>query len=115
MKFLTDENFEGDIFRGLLRRKPDLDIVRVQDVGLLEADDPTILDWADDQGRILLTHDRRTMPRFAYQRMSEGQTIAGLLVLKATIPIAQAIEDILLIEGVSTADEWINKVQDLPL
>ena len=115
MKFLTDENFEGDIFRGLLRRKPDLDIVRVQDVGLLEADDPTILDWADDQGRILLTHDRRTMPRFAYERMSEGQTIAGMLVMKATIPIAQAIEDILLIEGVSTADEWINKVQDLPL
>lgn len=115
MKFLTDENFEGDIFRGLLRRQPDLDIVRVQDVGLLEADDLTILAWADGQSRILLTHDRRTMPRFAYERMAEGQTIAGMLVMKATIPVAKAIEDILLIEAVTTPDEWINKVQDLPL
>ncbi len=30
----ADENFNNDIIRGLLRRKPDLDIVRIQDVGL---------------------------------------------------------------------------------
>jgi hypothetical protein len=29
--FAADENFNNDILRGLLRRKPDLDIVRVQD------------------------------------------------------------------------------------
>ena len=33
MKFLADENLDNNILRGLLRRKPDLDIVRVQDVG----------------------------------------------------------------------------------
>lgn len=115
MKFLTDENFEGAIFRGLLRRKPDIDLVRVQDVGLSEADDPAILEWANEEGRILLTHDRRTMPRYAYQRMGAGKSIAGMLVMKATIPVGQAIEDILLIEAASTPDEWTNMVQDLPL
>ena len=75
MKFLTDENFEGAIFRGLLRHKPDINIVRVQDVGLSETDDPTILEWANKEGRILLTHDRRTMPRYAYQRMAEGKSM----------------------------------------
>lgn len=115
MKFLTDENFEGAIFRGLLRREPILDIVRVQDVGLIEADDPTILEWAYQAGRILLTHDRRTMPRFAYQRMAEGKPIAGMLVMKSTIPVGQAIADILLITAVSTPEEWVNIVQDLPL
>ncbi len=115
MKFLTDENFEGAIFRGLLRRKPDIDLVRVQDVGLLGADDPVILDWANEEGRVLLTHDRRTMPRYAYQRMGEGKSFAGMLVMKATIPVGQAIEDILLIEAASTPDEWKNMVQDLPL
>jgi hypothetical protein len=30
----ADENFNNDILRGLLRRKPDLDMVRVQDAGL---------------------------------------------------------------------------------
>ncbi len=30
----ADENFNNDIVRGLLRREPKLDIVRIQDVGL---------------------------------------------------------------------------------
>lgn len=115
MKFLTDENFEGAIFRGLLRRKPDINIIRVQDIGLSATDDPTILEWADKEGRVLLTHDRRTMPRYAYQRMAEGKSIAGMLVMKATIPVSQAINDILLIEAVSTEEEWTDKVQDIPL
>jgi len=34
LKLAADENFNNDIIRGLLRRKPDLDIVRIQDVGL---------------------------------------------------------------------------------
>ena len=55
------------------------------------------------------------MPRFAYQRMAEGKPIAGMLVMKSTIPVGQAIADILLITAVSTAEEWVNIVQDLPL
>jgi hypothetical protein len=47
--------------------------------------------------------------------MGEGKSIAGMIVMKATIPIGQAIEDILLIEAGSTAEEWVNMVQDLPL
>jgi hypothetical protein len=40
LRLAADENFNRDIVRGLLRRKPDLDIVRVQDAGLAGADDP---------------------------------------------------------------------------
>ncbi len=43
VKLLADENFRGVIVRGLLRRRPDLDLVPVTDAGLGEADDPTIL------------------------------------------------------------------------
>lgn len=48
---------------------PKLDVVRVQDVGLIETPDPTILAWAAAEGRILLTHDRDTVPGFAYDRV----------------------------------------------
>jgi predicted nuclease of predicted toxin-antitoxin system len=65
-RLLTDENFDGDIVRGLLRRMPELDVVRVQDVGLAETPDPNILAWAAADQRILLTHDRDTVPGFAY-------------------------------------------------
>lgn len=57
LKFLADENFDNTIVRGLFRRNPTRDIVRVQDVGLIGKDDPTILKWAAQEGRILLTHD----------------------------------------------------------
>jgi predicted nuclease of predicted toxin-antitoxin system len=62
LRLLADENFNGDIVRALLLRQPDLDIVRVQDVGLAGLDDPDILDWAAANDRIILTHDRATLP-----------------------------------------------------
>jgi predicted nuclease of predicted toxin-antitoxin system len=58
--FLADENFNNQIVRGVLRQSPDIDIVRVQDVGLSGADDPDILAWAAQERRIVLTHDVAT-------------------------------------------------------
>ena len=45
LRLLSDENFNGDIVRGLLLRQPVLDLRRVQDVGLEEADDPMTNWW----------------------------------------------------------------------
>ncbi len=56
LKLLADENFDNQIVRGLLRRNPKLDIVRVQEVGLSGSDDPKILAWASETDRVLLTH-----------------------------------------------------------
>lgn len=72
MKLLADENFRGAIIRGLLRRRPEIDLVRVADVGLGEADDPTILQWAAASGRLLLTHDAATLIGYAYERVTAG-------------------------------------------
>lgn len=74
LRFAADENFNNNIIRGLLRQHPELDIVRIQDVGLSGADDPTVLEWAAQEGRVLLTHDVATMTEYAYQRVSAGKT-----------------------------------------
>jgi hypothetical protein len=55
LRLVSDENFNADILRGLYRRRPDLDVVRVQDVGLSATPDPEVLAWAAGEGRILLT------------------------------------------------------------
>jgi predicted nuclease of predicted toxin-antitoxin system len=60
LRFAADENFNNNIVRGLLRRKPDLDIVRIQDVGLSGADDPKVFEWVAQEGRVLLTPDVTT-------------------------------------------------------
>jgi predicted nuclease of predicted toxin-antitoxin system len=55
LSLLSDENFNGDIVRGLMLRHPNLDLLRGQDVGLREVNDPAILAWAATNNRILLT------------------------------------------------------------
>ena len=62
IKLVSDENFDGDILRGLLRRLPELQVVRVLDVDLTATPDPIILAWAAGEGRVLLTHDRELSP-----------------------------------------------------
>jgi predicted nuclease of predicted toxin-antitoxin system len=82
LRLLSDENFNGDIVRGLFLRQPNLDLLRVQDVGLREVDDLAILDWAATNNRIVLTHDRATMPDFAYERLLRGEQMSGLLIVR---------------------------------
>ena len=93
----ADENFNNDIIRGLLRRKPDLDIVRIQDVGLSGADDPMVLEWVAQKGRILLTHDVSTITHYAYERVCAGKRMSGVFEVGRSVPISIAIEDILLL------------------
>jgi hypothetical protein len=70
LRFLADEDFENDIVRGVLRRLHRLDIMRAQDVGFSGAQDPRVLEWAAQEGRVLLTHDVSTMTAHAYARGS---------------------------------------------
>ena len=114
-KFLTDENFESAILRGLFRRDTQIDIIRVQDVGLITADDPDILEWAAQHDRIVLTHDLRTMPNFAYQRIGQRQKMPGLIVMRPDIRPGTAIDDIFLIIECATPDELHNSILRLPL
>jgi len=114
VRLLSDENFNGEIVRGLLLRRPGLDLCRVQDVGLQESDDPTILDWAAANNRIVLTHDRATMPDFAYARVAAGHLLPGMFVVNDRLAVGQAIEELLLIEACSEQKEWVNLVVYLP-
>jgi len=59
----ADENFNNDIIRGLLRRKPDLNLVRVQDAGLSGSDDPVVLEWAARRPRLFYHVIVRTRQR----------------------------------------------------
>jgi hypothetical protein len=72
MLFLADENVDADIVRALRRWGSSIDIMRVQEVGLGGADDPTVLAWAAAQGRVLVTHDVNTITRYAYERLGRG-------------------------------------------
>ncbi|MBE9127924.1 MULTISPECIES: DUF5615 family PIN-like protein [unclassified Coleofasciculus] len=114
-RFLADENFNNQIVRGVLRQSPDVDIVRVQDVNLSGANDPTVLAWAAQEGRIVLTHDVATMTTFAYQRIQAGLSMPGLFEVNRRVPVGLAIEEIILIAECSLEGEWEGQVRFLPL
>lgn len=116
LRLATDADFNGVVYRALRRKLPDLDIVRAQDVGLRTAEDPEILAWAAEEGRILLTHDRSTMVGFAYQRVTGGLSMPGVFVIRdERDQIGRMVEDILVPVLCSEQDEWKDQVQFLPI
>ena len=115
LRFAADENFNRDIVRGLLRRKPDLDIVRVQDGGLAGADDLTVLEWAAVQGRVVITHDVSTLTKHAYDRVAAGRSMPGVFEVVSDANVGPAIDDLLLLAECSREGEWEGQVRYLPL
>lgn len=115
LRYAADENLNGDIVRGLLRRNPDLDIVRVQDAGLSGADDPTVLEWTALHGRLLLTHDVSTLTRRAFDRVRSGRPMPGVFEIRSTAGAGDVIDDLTLLAECSHDFEWEGQVLYLPL
>jgi hypothetical protein len=115
LSLAADENFNNDIVRGLLRRNPRLDIVRIQDAGLSGASDEVVLEWATNEGRILLTHDVSTLTRSVYERVNAHLPMPGVFEVGRGVTVRTAIEDILLLVEVSRPKEWEGQILYLPL
>jgi predicted nuclease of predicted toxin-antitoxin system len=116
LKFAADEDFKGAILRGLRRRLAGLDVVRVQDVGLAATPDPAILEWAAQEGRLVLTHDASTMTHFAYERVRAGKPMPGVVVIKRpTVTVGQAIAELEVLIQCSFEGEWEGQILYLPL
>lgn len=70
---------------------------------------------ASSNDRIVLTHDRATMPNFAYKRLSRREKMSGLFVINNQIPIRQAIDELLILANCSEQTEWKGVILYLPL
>jgi hypothetical protein len=115
LRLVSDADFNQDVLTGIGRVETDINLIRVADVGLLRALDPLILAWAASHARIVITHDRNTMTRYAYDRVQAGLPMPGVFVIRNKPPLRLMIEEILLVAGASSQDEWANQVVFLPL
>lgn len=116
LRLVSDENFTEAIVQGLLRQAPELDLVRSRDEGLAGFDDPSLLAWAAAHQRVLLTHDRQTMPGHAFDRVAQGLPMPGVFVVSTLIAPGKAIGDILTLVLCSLHDEeWKDQVIFIPL
>jgi hypothetical protein len=115
LKLIIDQDFNHNILRALRRRVPDLDAVTAHDAGLASATDPELLAWAAEVGRVLVTHDRKTMPAHASRRMKNGERVSGVFVVPRQLPIQNAINDLEIIVSCSDKSDWESIVRYLPL
>lgn len=115
LRLLADENFNNAIVRGVWRRNPAADVARVQDVGLAGVDDPTVLAWAAETGRVLLTTDVTTITKYAYERVAAGQPMPGVIEVSRTVPVGRAIDDLVVLIECSLEGEWEGQILYLPL
>lgn len=116
LRLAADADFNGRVLRALIARLPDVDVLRVQDAGLAAAPDPEVLEWAAAEGRILLTHDRRTMVPYASQRVVSDLPMPGVFVIRnRPEQIGQMVEDLMLPIVCSEQHEWAGRVEFLPL
>jgi len=97
LRLASDADVHGAIVRGLFRRLPRIDLVRVQDALPEGTDDPAVLDWAAAENRVLITNDRNTMVGFAYERAVIGQLVPGIIATTNDQSIGATINDILVV------------------
>lgn len=115
IRFLADENFDNAIMRGLQRRVPEVEILRVQDTELVSLPDPALLEWAAQRDYIILTHDVNTMRGYYYERINAGPPVPGPFLIHGRKQIGEIINSLELIVLASDTSEWRGKIRYLPL
>jgi hypothetical protein len=114
VRFQPDADLDRRILRGLRRRTPEIDIRTAEEARLEGLKDPEVLRVAAASGRVLVSQDRRTMPAHFARYVREARC-PGVILLRGRVPIAAAIEELLLIWSASEAEDWVDRLVWIPL
>ena len=114
VRFQADADLNHIIVKATLRREPTVDFQAAHAAGLIGVSDPEVLALAARAGRILVTHDRKSMPTH-FAEFIRHTISSGVIVIPQNMSIHAAVEDLLLIWTASEAEEWRNSILVLPL
>ena len=94
--------------------EPSVDFRSAIDANLAGLEDQEVLARAADAGRMLVTHDRKTMPD-EFGLFIKTTSSPGVIVVPQHLPASTVADDILVIWGATRAEEWINRIFYLPI
>ncbi len=114
LRVFIDQDFDHDILRGLRLRIPELDAMTAHEAGFGRTSDPEILEWAAQQRRVVITHDRNTMPRYAYDRVRAAMPMPGVFVVSRELPVGKAIAELQVLIECSIEGECDHLVVFVP-
>lgn len=110
IRFQADADLDHDIVAAVRRREPTVDFASAADGGVIGLLDPEVLEIAARAGRILITHDRRTMPGHFRDRVASGHSSPGVFIVSQFEPIGPVVEVLMMVWSASNAEEWQNQV-----
>ena len=113
-RFLADADFNQKIVLGLRRREPSVDILDAHKGGVVGVHDSDVLRIAAEFARILVSHDRKTMPAY-FARFCSERSSPGIIIVSQDLGIGAAIEDLLLIWATTDAEEWAGNIGFVPV
>ena len=118
IQFLLDENV-GPVLAGTVKTlEPAVTVFSVGQPGgpVKQTSDEVLLQYAADFQYVLVTFDKNTMVKFAVDRMVEGKAMSGLIVIPSDRSSRQKVaEDMVLIWSLETSEDWLNRIDYLPL
>jgi hypothetical protein len=108
-----DAHVRGAVTRGL--RERGIDVLTAQEDGTDALDDPDLLDRATLLGRLLFTQDEDLLAEGA-RRQAQGVDFVGVVYAhQLKVPIGQCIEHLEIIAVIGEPEEFVNRVEFLPL
>lgn len=114
IKLQADNDLDEDILRAVKRLQPAIDFQRAPELGLHTGiDDPEVLRLCAEENRILVTHDRHTMPGH-FSTFIQQQDSPGVFIVSRKLAIGKAAEWLLLYWVASEAEEHQNQIIDIP-
>ncbi|MBE9050057.1 DUF5615 family PIN-like protein [Nostocales cyanobacterium LEGE 11386] len=113
VRFQADADLKQAILTGTIRKQPNIDFQSANTAGLEGKKDQDVLEIAASEGRVLVTHDRKTMPA-EFGQFIVSQTSTGVLIVSQNLPTSDAIDALILIWEASTAEEWFNQIMSIP-
>lgn len=94
--FQADADLKHAIVKAVCQREPSIDFASAGESGLQGVTDPELLERAARGGRILVSHDRRTVLAHFRARLKAGKSSPGLLVVSQGVPIGPVVSAIVL-------------------
>lgn len=92
-----------------------IEVLTAQQDGCSEFDDVALLNRATELVRILVTQDDDLL-RIGASWQAEGRRFAGIIYShQLQITIGQLVKDIELIAALTATDEWMGRIEYLPL
>lgn len=120
LRYLLDEHLRGVLWQAVQSHNAQgvhpIDVLRVGDSPdlLLGATDPEILQWAEREGRLLVSRDESTMKTHLVDHLQAGRMSPGVFLIRRGSTLADVV--FFLVAAVYASDpvEWQDQYSYIP-